>query len=312
MIEKSLDIQAASNKAIQKRKKIYPNHVNRISELGHDCLRYLYYRRAAWEKSALPGDYLQGVFETGKILEDIVVRIYNEEVGPVTEPKSRIVGTQTQVKRDRLLEQYQISGTADGFLQVCIDDSWKTISVLDIKTCSQNTYPNFTDLESLDRYAWSRKYKGQLTLYALGSNMEHCSILFVNKGNIYQQKIVDFPLNLAYAEELLEKAEQINKCIKNNTPPEKINRPDLCEDCWFNAVCLPELTIGKDIKVCQDPAVKELIEKIVTLKQYKSEYESANRELNRMLIKGQELVVGPWVIKWTCDKNGRWTKQIKS
>lgn len=306
------NIQTASNKAVTKLKSVFPNHVNRISELGHDCFRYLYYSRAAWENSAPPSDYLQGVFETGKILEDIVVRIYNEKIGPETEPPTRIVGTQTEVKRDKLLDEYQISGTTDGFLQVYTDGKWVTVSVLDIKTCSQNTYPNFNCLEDMDRYTWSKKYKGQLTLYALGSNMEHCSVLFVNKGNIYQQKIVDFPLNLAFAEELLQKADFINKCIRENSPPERINRPDLCENCRFNAVCLPDLTVGEQIKRLNDPVVKELLDKVTELKDVKSEYERANRELNRMLIKGQDVVIPPYVITWTSDKNGRWTKKIKT
>lgn len=305
------DIQDALQIAVSSRKSVYPNHVNRISELDHDCKRYLYYSRTAWDKSAPPSDYLQGVFETGKVLETVIVSNYNTEIGPKTIPPTRIVGTQTTTHRDKLLEDYKISGTIDGFLQSCEHDVWKTIAVIDIKTCSPNTYRTLNVLADLTRYPWTKKYCGQVTLYALGTDIPHCAILLVNKANIWDMHTIDWPLDLGFAEELLQKAKVINEAVEAQKPPEKINRPDLCEGCRFEAHCMPELTIGKDVRHVEDPTLIGMIDRMLELKEFKSEHDRLNKQINSMLIQGQDIFAGKYLIKWSQDKNGRWSKKIQ-
>jgi len=43
------DIQAALNIFLEKQKETYPCRVNRISQMGHECERFLYYSRHDWQ-----------------------------------------------------------------------------------------------------------------------------------------------------------------------------------------------------------------------------------------------------------------------
>ncbi|RLF46901.1 MAG: hypothetical protein DRN20_06670, partial [Thermoplasmata archaeon] len=86
-------INRAVKAVLEKKKKVFPVHVNRISQLGSPCLRYLYYLRTAWDKQQLPEDSLQGRFETGNHLEGVIDTIV-QEVGEASEPQWRIVGQQ--------------------------------------------------------------------------------------------------------------------------------------------------------------------------------------------------------------------------
>ena len=45
--------------------RIWPCHVNRASNLGHPCERYLVYSRTAWDKKAPHEWELQVVFDEG-------------------------------------------------------------------------------------------------------------------------------------------------------------------------------------------------------------------------------------------------------
>ncbi len=147
---------------LQRKKKTFPQHVNRISSLDDPCLKKLYYMRTAWDKATEISDYVQGIFATGNILEPVIGRILSE-IGEASTPRWRIIGAQ-MTTYDALFKQYQISGTIDGLLQVETADGWVTIAVIDIKTMDPNVYRMINDYESLGRYSWTRRYRGQLQL----------------------------------------------------------------------------------------------------------------------------------------------------
>lgn len=312
-----IDLASAITKALAPLKRADPCHVNRVSMIGHPCERYLYHCRVDWDKATTRSDDLQGVFEQGKVLEPILVAHFNTQIGPNCDPPLRIVGQQA-ITADKLLMDYQISGSIDGFLQTSAGKGrfWQTFAVVDIKTAGQNPYRGYYDLESLKKHTWSRRYIAQLMLYSFAHNLEQCVIFFVDKSNIYAHwKPVEFDVDLGFVEELLQKAARINKAVKEKTPPEnKINRPDYCDECDFRHICMPDLTIGTETKVITDPDIIGEMREFVRLKPLRAACDAAEKRMKGMLVAGQNAVAGPYMLKWTyvkTKKGGYWKLKIK-
>lgn len=297
-----IDLESGLHELLQSKKKQYPQHVNRISALDEPCLRKLYYSRHDWDKASEIDDGLQGIFETGNTLEPMIERIASE-VGQLATPKFRIVGTQTPT-RDSLFEKYQISGTIDGFLQVYNGDNWETLGVCDIKTASPNVYPAMNDYESLARYSWTRKYRGQLMLYALAHNLERCFILFVNKSNLFQMKFVEFNVDMGYCDQLLDKAAVVNKAIKLESPPAGIDDLDHCPNCPYYSFCSPSLSTGGNLEIIQNDELEAILERMDELEETNKEYKDLAKIRDELLAKGKDVAVGKWLVTWkTITKN---------
>jgi CRISPR/Cas system-associated exonuclease Cas4 (RecB family) len=304
------NIQTGIAAVLSPKKKAFPQHVNRISALDDPCNRRLYYMRAAWDKATEIDDKLAGVFESGNILEPIIERIASE-VGQLSNPPFRIVGTQTPTN-DGLLKNYQISGTIDGFLQIKDGESWKTAGVVDIKTMSPNIYPRINDYESLGRYSWTKKYRGQLQLYALAHNLENCYILFVNKSNLYEMKLIEFPIDMAYCESLLKKAEIVNDAVAKEMPPPGVNHPKECTSCRWYSFCCPDLITGTETVTSDNEELEAILDRMGELEKSADEYSDLEKQRDYILIKGQNLSVGPWFITWkqTSGAKPQWRKTI--
>lgn len=313
-------VQIAVNGLLEAKAKPYPQHVNRISSLDYPCERQLFYQRTAWDQAAPRSPAFQGVLETGTTLEPVIERILSE-IGEAHDPPFRIVGQQTTTN-DRLLKQYQISGTIDGFLQVrrpvnergavgnLAWSGWETVSVCDIKTSNPNVFRSLDGYESLGRYSWTRAYRGQLSLYALAHNLEQCTLIFVNKANLYEVKIIHFPLDMAYCERLLQKAERINLAVEMNEPPEGINDPDKCPECPFLAYCCPSYSTGGKLQVVDEPELEAILDRLGELSGASEEVKDLEKQRDLLLVKGQDIAVGQWLVVWKQTANGSWKKSI--
>ena len=212
----------------------------------------------------------------------------------------RIVGQQATT-RDSLLVDYQIEGSSDGFLQIFIDDNWETFAVVDIKTAGPNPYRGYYDVESLKKHTWSQRYIAQLMLYSFAHNLEDCVIFFVNKTNIFHDwKPVQFKVDFGYVEDLLQKAKRVNRAIENKNPNviDRICRPDICDDCGFEHICMPDLEVGTETKICTDAEVQTVLNQFTVARDFKKSFDTLDKRLKSMLVKGQNIVVGDKLITW--------------
>jgi len=296
-------LDEALHKLLAPKKKQYPCHVNRISQLDDPCLRRLYYRRTAWDKTPETNDGLQGIFETGNVLEPLIERIVSE-LGEVAEPQFRIVGTQTPTK-DSLMDKFQISGSIDGFWQTKENGQWQTKGVVDIKTANPHIFDGLSNYESLSKYPWTRKYRGQLMLYALAHNLDKCVLLFVNKTNLFQMKTIEFDLDYDYAESLLQKAKAVNEAIESGNAPDKLNDPDECPRCDFCAICCPEYEIGGNLEISTDEELEGILLRLKELAPQQIEIKGLEKRRDQLLVKGKDLVVGKFMILWQLIKGNR-------
>ncbi len=303
-----IDIQSSLRTYLESKRKVYPQHVNRVSSLDDPCLRRMYYRRAAWDKASPHPTSLLGVFETGNVLEPVIERIVSE-VGQASDPRWRIVGAQMPTN-DKFLRSYQIAGSIDGFLQLYVDDRWVTVGVLDTKTMSPNIYPRINCYDDLGRYPWTRSYRGQLMTYAFAHNLEHCYLLCVNKGNLYDMKLIHFPIDMDYLERLIQRAQAVNEAVETGAPPEGIDEPTTCERCQWLSYCCPQLVPTGNLKILEDGELEAVLDRMGDLSTAANEYRDLEKQRDGMLVKGQAVAAGVWLITWKQASNEVWRKKV--
>ena len=315
-------LQQALEKELTTKRKQYPVHSNRISSLDDKCMRKLVYYRTEWDKQKPTDIGLQGIFETGNELEPVVSRIITS-VGLMSTPRFRIIQQQAQT-RDNLLEKHNIVGHIDGVMEVREQvvqniEQWVRYGVLDVKTASPYTFNAIDGKDDLNKFSWSKRWIGQLMLYALAENLEKCVILLVNKTNIYQMKLVEFDLDYDYAEGLIAKAEKINSYVEGIGPdlrkglepiyPERIHDYEHCTNCPFQHICNPPLESSGNLELSDDAELAELLVRRGELKEAVDEHSKIDKRLKQMLVPGQDLIVGSNVIMWTKIQRKGYTVQ---
>ncbi|MFA4972148.1 MAG: hypothetical protein WC683_06015 [bacterium] len=309
-----LDIQSGIQAVLESRKRRFPQHVNRISSLDDPCVRRLYYMRAAWDKAASTPTSLQGVFETGNILEPVIERIVLE-VGMANTPPWRIVGAQMPTN-DRLLRAYNIAGTIDGLLQeqVMMEHThfpqWDTLGVVDIKTMSPNVYARIEEADDLRRYQWTARYLGQVMLYSLAHNLDTGYLLLVNKQNLWDMKLIAVPVEMEHCERLLQKAQEVNEAIGSQCPPEGCNNVDICPTCAWYSYCVPDLMGKGNLQIVDSEELAVVLDRLDELKGQAAEISELESDRDRLLVKGQDVVCGQWLVTWKQTSNGQWRKKI--
>ncbi len=311
-----IDLAPAISKALAPHKHPRPRQSNHASRIGHPCVRYLYHYRVDWDKAKTRSDDLQGAMMQGARMENILMAYFKTEIGPHCNPPLTIVGDQMP-SNDALLREHEIGMRIDGILAEEKDGRFIHLGVLDLKTAGSNPYRGYYDLNSLAKHTWSSMYKAQAMLGSFAHNMERCFLLFVDKGNIYAHwKIIEFPLDLAYVESLLQKAKRINEAVKTKTAPsEKIDRPDWCKECEYAHLCMPDLQIGAETKIITSTEVCAAVTNFVRLKPLRAECDAAEKSMKGMLVAGQNAVAGAYMLEWTEVKpRGRkpyWKLKIK-
>ena len=223
-----IDIVAAVDAAKERKIEIWPCRSNRASSMGDPCERRLVYERTSWNKKALHDVGLQYIFDLGKEQESIALSDLRE------------AGLQV-VEQQRPFDwpQYEISGHIDCKVAVNGNRPFP----LEIKGLSPWIFASIDSIADMHtaKQTWARKMPAQLTLYLLMDNQEEGAFLFKNKltGRLKQ---IPLSLDYAYGEALLQKAERINKHMREGTLPDHTTEQSLCEDCSFSHICLPEST----------------------------------------------------------------------
>lgn len=287
--------------AKRKKARVYPVHSNRASELGHPCLRYLYYLRTRWEEKEPPSPELMLRFDMGRAIEQVVLDDLKEAGFEV-------------VEQQRAFEwrDYQITGHIDGKLLVN-----GTAYPLEIKGFSSNVFQRVNSLKDMlaSPYAYMRKYPAQMMLYLLLDNKERGVMLIKDKNGCgYKEIWVD--LDYEYAESLLKKAEAVNKAVEAGEPPERMEYEDsVCSYCDFQHICLPEVK-REPLPMPNRAEMQELDEMLSRwweLKALAKEFSELDSALKRKL-EGKRLAFGNWYIdgKWVETKRYEIPPEVKA
>ena len=272
---------------VKSRIKIYPCHSNRASQLADPCLRKLVYYRTHWQKSELHDVDLQLIFDEGNYQEKIVLKEL-AEAG---------VGLEQQ-QRPFEWKEYQITGHIDGMLPVSIEgkDEFDTIPV-EIKSMSPNIWRNMHSVKDLEKYSWTAKYVGQVVLYMLMGEAEYSLLMLKNKTS-GQFKMFVIKLNdwLDLGEELIQKAEAINKHIKEKTLPDFCDDPEHCLRCQFRHICLPDMKASPGVKFIDKPELEAKLKRLDEIKAPAKEFNQLNSEVKKEVEEQENLCVGDYLI----------------
>lgn len=271
---------------IQKKIRAHPCHVNRASEIGHPCLRYLVFRRTRWEEATLPDINLQLVFSEGNIQERAVLRDL-EDAGI----------TIIEQQRDYFWPELQLSAHLDGKVLLTHDGEATEAAPLEIKSMSPFVWVKVNSVDDLltSKMTHLQKYPAQITVYCLLSNASRGFLILKNKST-GQLKEIEVPLNYEYAESLLKKCEAVNAHVKDGTTPDPIPwSENTCGRCQFNHICLPEAK-REALDLTDDPELELKLKRRAELDPLRKEYEEIDEEVKAAVREKPKILCGEFLI----------------
>lgn len=258
--------------------KRYPSYANRASSVGHECERFLVYQRVAWEQRERPSDTLLSIFEEGDLHENATKRELDEIGFPLIEQQGAI-----QYK------EHEISGRIDGALVLEKAGGHPTLSYpVDIKSCSGFVFDKlFKSKDNAERELairthdspYIRGYYAQMQIYCLLKNQEKGILVFKNKQTGLVDQI-NVHLDLAFCEELVQKADRVNAHVKAGTLPDRIPfKQDVCGRCDFFLTCLPDEAARAGTALLDNPEMVEKIRRMLELEKAHKEYEKLAKQV---------------------------------
>jgi len=282
IIEKILEAQ-------QRKIKQRPVNSNTASELGHPCLLYHVYQRTRWQERTLHDARVQLIFGMGNAVEDLAMQELREAGFKVVEQQ-----------RPFSWPEYQITGTVD--CKLLLDGE---AVPTEIKSCSPYMFDKINAIDDLTRgkYLYLRKYPAQLTLYLLMDNKERGVFLFKNKSN-GQYKEIWMNIDYALGEELLKRAECINRHVAASTLPDPMEYDEgVCDKCGYVHIC-PVFHVGKEVTILDDEELASLLAEYERLKPYAKAYDDVDRILKDKLSERDKVLIADWYItgKWVEKK----------
>lgn len=263
--------------------KVYPQKVNRASDVGHDCLRYLVWSRTRWQEKEPPTPELQSIFDLGNLYERYVITLLGDAGIEMIEQQ-----------RSYSLDSYQITGHIDG--KIIIDGQ---AYPCDIKSSAGHIFNSIRNIDDLRNSAhhWLRKYPYQLNLYMGMGGYDTGFFLFVSKQTGMLKEIwMSFSQELY--DETLEKAAAINILVANKETPPPIEYDEhVCKGCAFFVHCLPD--IRRDaLEFQESQEMIDLLNRRAELKVKADAFESIDRKIKEKIGKepGQKVSIGDWLI----------------
>jgi hypothetical protein len=270
---------------------------NWVTTLGHECEAYAVYNRTVAPrdrralKESLGMIFAEGDDQARAIKRDLFAMGYDVEgaEGQMAWPKYQITGRQ-----DLTIKK---NGVRHGVHA-------------EIKSCSPFTYDSINSVDDLKTHKWSfvQKWYAQVSLYMVLQGVGRYWMILKNKST-GQVKILEFTLGddeLQRAEVMLKKAEKVNRLVQIGQMPDedmKISAPDLCGECEFFNVCLPELNFGIAAHILTDEMAAELAQKtdrLTELRPLAKEFEDLDDEVKAEVKAlcadgGTNVVYGEWV-----------------
>lgn len=275
-------INAEQQKWISSRKVSARWPANRASGIGEKCARRIYYHRTCGELVPPVDDSLQAIFEEGNDQEP-GVRRYLSELG------FEVIQAQSVADWPK----YQIRGHVDGVIE------WEGQRYLaEIKTISEIGWNKLQSLENVINDAgYYAKWYAQIQTYLLLFELE-TGLLILKRKNAKQLRVIEVPLDMGFAEGLIQRVEEVNDCVAKETPPDFIEDPTLCRKCPFyqGGICSPPLDMGEMILNIENPDLAEKLEQREKLAGPAEEYGEIDQEVKKSLKEIPNAICGDYRI----------------
>jgi CRISPR/Cas system-associated exonuclease Cas4 (RecB family) len=261
-----------------------PSARTRASSIGNECERNIFYERTVPADERIPhSPELQAIFDLGNDMERIAVRRL-EDMG------AEIV----QRGKDYVDREHEISGHIDAKIRM---RGWPRALPAEIKGLNPYTGEGIHTLEDIrsSRQSWVRKYYDQLQTYLLLDGEELGVFVLFNKSTGWP-RFIDCPIDLAYAETLIKKADRIKLAVvKDEAPPRKLGSD--CKRCPFLTICGPDVDLGKGVQIVDNDEVAALLARRDELEAAAREFTAIDKQVKEALPKEEgEFLIGDFVI----------------
>lgn len=268
---------------LQEKCIIYPQNNLRCSSIGHPCNRYVYLCITNFNDRKPPDIGLQAIFGLGNTLEAHVIEKIKEAGYEVITPTERSFRIMPQNITGR--EDLRIKDPTDGQLYPV---EVKSISPFEFDKL--NCFDDFVN----NKKPFIRAYASQIQLYLYQFAKPYGFFALINKltGEI---KMICVELDYDFAEKILQKAEYINKCLADKTPPEACDEIALCENCDLQHICGECKRVPTDIEI--DGELESLINRKEELKTAKAEYESVDKQIKERVGEREKVITGTYLIE---------------
>ena len=279
------DIAEAVIRRKEKEIKVYPVHSNHASEAGHECERYLYYQRTAWDKKDPHDVTMQFIFDGGNDIERQAIRELQDAGFNVVEQQRAFYWPDLEVT-GRIDARIQINGN---------------LVPLEVKGLNHREWTNLNSIDDMlnSNAPWVRRYPAQLLLYQMMSGEEY-GIFYIKSKSTYVPKVIWCRLYdyLDYTEQVLKKLERVNKAVKTGQIPDRIPFDEkICFDCPYFTLCQPDAKLAEGAEILVDPELQEALERREQLKEYKKEYEEVDKYVKQRLKGVKRAIIGNFVIE---------------
>lgn len=262
---------------------VFPCHVNRASQLGHPCLRYLVYCRTTWQERQLHDARTEAIFEGGRAIEEMALRELQEAGFVVTEQQ-----------RPFEYKELQITGHVDCRLR----NSDGRALPCEIKGLNHYDWMALNSVQDMmnSRKVWIQQYPAQIQLYLLMANEDE-GLFYLKDKLTFEPKVIWAKLDYDYAESLLKKAEAVNAHVTEGTLPERVEYQDeLCARCSFNHLCGQGRVFGPELEIEDNPVLLEMLEQRAANAEARKLYEEADKTVKKIVEGRPNLLVGDWHI----------------
>lgn len=198
-------------KIIGEKTKQYACNSLWASEAAHDCTRYLVYQQCNWEEAKQTEDDLLLVFNEGNNQEDrLLLDLQNAGI--------KIKDLQIQIK----IASANITGKLDCVAVIEDNNGNGAFLPVEIKSMSDTVYNSVNTVADFQKYAWTRKYYGQMQIYLKNDLWFYPEGYFLvkNKSTGALKIIKDFDggntikFNETYWSELIKRGKEVKKYVK--------------------------------------------------------------------------------------------------
>lgn len=275
--ELAAEISTRFTQYLRRRNRASSAATNRASSMGDPCLRRLVYRRTSGASAKPIDDTGLAIFNTGNMLEGPIRRLV-EELG--FEVHSG--------QQDFPVNDFNVSGHIDGKIR---HHRVPVLFVLEIKTVNPYTWAQLKTADDIRNHAksWVQKWAGQGQIYAAlseiqrwGEDLPVLGVMYVLFNKLTGQlKPIPSPLDYEQAEDILEKAVEIEAHLSAKTLPEFVGDPNECRSCAFlGGVCNPPINFhGVGMTFVDDIDIVRMLQQYQENKDKKALFEEADEYL---------------------------------
>jgi len=193
-----------------------------LSECGHECKRYLYYRHHGHTPSPIDGRVLR-LFQLGNLIEDQAIVDLRSAGFTLTDNQKEVTFEHNGIT---------LRGHVDGIITGLVESSKPHL--WECKSANDKSFKKLLKCRSYKE--WSTKYYAQIQVYMLGLKLDRALVWVEakNDSSVYTERV---RLDKEYAVNLLQ---DVFEAISKLNPPERACPQQswyMAKWCDFNEVC---------------------------------------------------------------------------